>query len=479
MSDFPNDQSFSGSTPGATLYYLAHISAVHEASAMWDWLNLPDVSASAAAFTRDFTDMYPEQSLDHLLPQHFVAVNQVELRDFALKKGTKLQVDRNPFGTLSWLEYQLPAVAWPGLPADMHLGSWIIQTDGVHILASLTLPEQLSPALLRLNSFPRQVTQALQDEFSAWNLDDERLALGWNWHGLPASRPLYGGVIYQLPDTGLVMSGESTLSSSIQTYVGTDLTEYLPMILADTLTLRFTTRILSATLNQTGSLAVNPDDLPLNLDDPNQRRQHQTKLLESWRRISEMQRTLDAVEDVLLAGRAWITSLEGLKQRGFRWKPTGPLPSPRMFLHGPYDATMEHVQGVGMILRPSTQISLSGRDLPVEGLKRVIRNVDQYRVRLGQQAATVKEGVNIQNSLMSARSAEQSTQATITGLKVARIGAVISTVALLVALASLTLTVDWSKVTLPVAPSAESEQGAATTDSFFGVSYPQRRSSPQ
>ncbi|UQN08034.1 hypothetical protein [Deinococcus sp. QL22] len=479
MSDFPDDQSFSGSTPAATLYYVAHISAVHEAPAMGVWLNLPDVSASAAAFTRDFTDVYPERSLDHLLPQHFVAVNRDELQAFAQKKGSTLQVDRNPFGTLYWVEYQLPAVAWPDLPVDMPLGSWIIQTDGVHILASLPLPQQLSPALLRLNSFPRQVTQALQDEFSAWTLDDERLALGWNWHGLPASRPLYGGFIYQLPDTGLVMSGESTLSSSIQTYVGTDLTKHLPMILADTLTLRFTTRILSATLNQTGSLTVDPDDLPLNLDDPNQRKQHQTKLLESWRKISEMQRTLDAVDDVLLAGRTWITSLEGLKQRGFGRKPTGPLPSLRIHLHGPYDATMEHVQGVGMVLKPSTRISLSGRDLPMDGLKRVIRNVDQYRVRLGRQAATVKEGVNIQNSLMSARSAEQSTQATIKGLAVARIGVVISTAAVLVALVSIALTVNSNKGTLSAAPPAQSEQGAATTDSSFGVSYPQRRSSPR
>lgn len=446
------------------------------------WRNLNDASASAAAFTREFNDVRPEASLEHLLPQYFAEVNRTKLLAFAQLKDTTLQTDANPFGTLDWLEYQLPAASWPRLPQGMYLGSWTIQTDGLHVLAVLTLPSQLSPSMLGIMDFPRLVTQALQDEFTGWNLEDERLALGWNWHDMPGSRTPYGGIIYQLPNTGLVMSGRSTLSSSIPTYVGTDLTKYLPIILADMLTLRFTTRAMSAILNQTGTLSITPDNLPVNLNDPALRVEHQTRMLETWRQVSEMQRTLDAVEDVLLAGRTWITALKSLRELGFQRKPTGPLPSPRMFLHGPFAAEMESRPGGGLLLTPTTQISLKGQDLPTQGLTRVIRNVDNYRLRLIQQSALVKEGIDVQGSLMSARSAEESMQATIQGLEVSRRSERIAVraawmtfVSILIAIATLWITADWSKFKRSPAPPAQSLQSTLVADSDFGVTYKDQR----
>ncbi len=468
MSESPHEKSHSGLTPNATLYYTAHVRTVEDAPPMGAWHNLTDISACAAAFTREFNDARPESSVDHLLPQHFAAVNRAELSHFAQSKGTTLKVDGNPFGTLDWLEYQVPAASWPTLPKDMHLGDWTIQTDGLHILASLKLPTQLSPAMLTLMDFPLQVTRALQAQFKAWILEDERLAIGWNWHDLPASRPLYSGLIYQLPDTGLPMSGSSSLSSSIQTYVGTDLSRYLPMILADTLTLRFTTRALTTRLNETGTLSVTSLDLPLDLNDPAQRATHQTKLLETWRQVSEMQRTLDAVEDVLLAGRTWITALEGLRERGFQWKPTGPHSS-RTIVHGPFTAKMKTVKGSGVVLTPDHRVSLSGRDLPTQGLRRVIRNVDHYRLRLVQQAATVKEGIDVRTSLMSARSAEESMAATKQGLVVSKRGVVLAVIALVVSALSPFLPDDWKFGTHNNEPAVQTRSPEAAPKAF-GIS---------
>lgn len=68
MSDVPDDKSFTGTTPAGTLYYTAHVSTIEEAPPMGLWRNLNDASASAAAFTREFNDVRPEASLEHLLP---------------------------------------------------------------------------------------------------------------------------------------------------------------------------------------------------------------------------------------------------------------------------------------------------------------------------------------------------------------------------------------------------------------------------
>lgn len=398
-SETPPETIYSGTAPGVTLYYLAHVETF-ETPPVGSWRDNQELMDRGAVFLHNFDEGRPETGLRFLDINSFINQDVGALSELARQLGGSVRKD-SLFGTSSYIQYALPAGPWPGVLGGGEF--WDVQTDGVHLLAALRLP-QLDPSDLQGSPFPHQLYDQLQAQLPEWNLEFEQLIFGLNWHSYPASRFPLAGQVFCIQDVPMIASKDVPIGTVLTRYVGQDCDTYLPLYLGDYLALSVRTRRLTTLVDEAMRVRVGDDRLFLSeqLGTVQDREAQRTQLVQMWNQLLELKKQFDAQEDLIRIGQAWREILKALKKYGFYRKPTG-----NMILHGPYQ---------GVLFRNEKGYELRVKEIPrvlesvvsTKKLERLLKNAERYRHRLNEQFTLVKESLNIQSSLLSLGASEQS-----------------------------------------------------------------------